>query len=164
MTKYLLLIFSMLFLSGFSQNHLNCNDIDSLYIKHTDFKILSATAVIRDAFESFFNNNHSKKVIIKNNDVICQICSLLNNLEIDSRLDYGANISKKKALISKRGELFWIAIDDLDIRCQIILFSKGAPQFVWISNTYTDIGSTRYSTSKELRSFIENKILGLGKN
>ena len=154
----LILCFSTISLTSLGQKII-CNDIDSIYIKYTSLNAFTNPAVSKDRFEDFYNNKpkESKGIkIITDKKEICNICDILNNLEFDSVLKTESNISQKQAFVSKKGIVFWLPIEDLDIRSQIILFSKGKFKLVWISNPATDIGNARFLTSKALREYLQN--------
>ena len=133
----------------------------TVYKKYTSLNVFTNPAVSKDSFEDFYNNKpkESKGIkIITDKKEICNIRDILNNLEFDSVLKAESNISQKQAFVSKKGIVFWLPIEDLDIRSQIILFSKGKFELVWISNPATDIGNARFLTSKELREYIQNML------
>ncbi|MEG2599946.1 MAG: hypothetical protein RSA66_10785 [Muribaculaceae bacterium] len=155
MKIYILIFLSVLQFSCFSQNKFNCNNIDYIYLKYTDFKTLSEKPISREEFVLFHRNNHSKNEKINNKKEILEICFLLNNLIFESRLNYDTNISMKKVILKENKDVSWIGIDDIDIRALIVLYSENKPQFVWISELYTEIGTNRYYTSEDLRNYLK---------
>ena len=159
--KHLLLGFIMAFVfqGVFSQN-IDCNKIDSIYIKHTRLKVFTPIGITKESFEDFYkgkSNDSKVKIILKDINSICYVCKLLNNLTFDSACGFPTNISQKEAVVGKNGEVFWFTnIDDIDVRSQMILFFKGKPEIIWISNPVIDIGENRYITSIELKEYLEH--------
>ncbi len=137
--------------------------VDSIYIKHSSFDALENEKISREAFEEYYNARFFTQAVYRVDDEqqeIVQICSLLNELieETDEKnLQYMPNDSKQKAVVVSDAKVVWLNLDPLDVRAQIIVFTKEKPLVVWISSDHVDIADKRYITSKGLYDFLQEE-------
>lgn len=140
------------------------DDIDTIVIFQTDFDVLTTANVSRLEFETYFKNSESKICrIMANKDIISKYCELLNSLCEVLQTDFLKVLpydNMKKIVILKDGRVFFVNIDPLDVRAQIIIIYKdGKQKNIWLSGSFVDIDNARFYMSTKLLENIQQQYL-----
>ncbi len=132
--------------------------IDSIYIKQTDFNILTIVSISRETFESYYNEEGNTRKLTTKGE-IQGICSLVNDLEEDSNKELPMPYESMKIERVLRGQVVWFNKDPLDVRAQIIIYTKEKNIILWISQFYVDSENMRFKMSEALYNFLQNEYI-----
>lgn len=133
-------------------------EVDSVKVKLLPRDLFTVANINRENFDES-SRELSYTLTFRNRDTINFIVTQLLESPIDSILPYNSNVLQKELKLFKLKDgseiAVWFVFDILDLRCRMIIYSKGAYQIIWLSGTgYLDIGEYRCKATPNLMHFL----------